>query len=79
MRMVNVPLGNRSYKIMIEGGCWPGWARNARSCRWAGRCAIISDTNVFPRYAKVAERSLVRAGFESCFDYRPRRAKRRKV
>ena len=65
MRNVKVPLGNRSYDIRIGTGLL---ARLGSECARLGlhpRCAIISDTNVAPRYAKAAQLSLRRARFHS--------------
>ncbi len=64
MRNVNVPLGNRSYKILIASGLL---ARLGRDCVQLGlgrRCAIITDTNVGRRFAKPAYEALVKAGFD---------------
>ena len=63
MGIVNVPLGNRSYAIKIGTGLL---ARLGADCARLGlgtRCAIISDTNVAPRFAKAAQTSLAKAGF----------------
>jgi 3-dehydroquinate synthase len=64
MRAVTVPLGQRTYSILIGGGLL---LRLGRECRRLGlgmRCAIITDSNVGPRFAATAERSLRRAGFD---------------
>jgi 3-dehydroquinate synthase len=63
VRIVKVPLGNRSYDIKIGTGLL---ARVGRECARLGlsrRCAIISDRNVAPRYAEAAQEALARAGF----------------
>ena len=65
MRNVKVPLGNRSYEIMIGTGLL---ARLGTECARLGlqpRCAIISDTNVARRYGKAAQQTLGRAGFDT--------------
>jgi 3-dehydroquinate synthase len=65
MRVVQVPLGQRSYSIRIGQGLL---ARVGPECRRLGlgsRCAVISDSNVAPRHAKPVLRSLAQAGFES--------------
>jgi 3-dehydroquinate synthase len=64
MRTVNVPLGNRSYNILIGSGLLAKLGRQCAGLELGRRCAIISDTNVAPLYAKAAEDSLTRAGFE---------------
>jgi len=65
MRVVKVSLGNRSYKILIDGGLLARLGEECARLQLGRRCAIISDTNVAPRFAKAAERSLARAGFET--------------
>jgi 3-dehydroquinate synthase len=63
--MVNVPLGKRSYSIQIERGLL---ARLGAECAKLGlgrRCAIITDRNVGPRFARAAQQSLSKAGFET--------------
>jgi 3-dehydroquinate synthase len=65
MRVVKVPLGERSYSILIGPGLLHRLGTECRKLGLGGRCAIISDTNVAPRFAKLAAASLKRAGFES--------------
>ena len=63
MGIVNVPLGKRSYKIKIGTGLL---GRLGVECRRLGleqRCAIISDTNVAPRFGQAALKTLAKAGF----------------
>ena len=63
MRIVKVPLGNRSYDIKIGTGLL---ARIGRECAHLGlsrRCTIISDRHVAPRYATVVREALASAGF----------------
>jgi 3-dehydroquinate synthase len=65
VRTVNVPLGARSYDVQIGEGLL---ARLGKECARLGLgqcCAIISDTNVAPRYAKAAKRVLAQTGFDS--------------
>jgi 3-dehydroquinate synthase len=64
MRVVKVPLGGRSYSILIGAGCLPRLGSECGRLDLGARCAIISDRNVTPRYAQAAERSLRAAGFE---------------
>jgi 3-dehydroquinate synthase len=64
MRIVKVPLGERSYAIRIDRGLL---ARLGPECRRLGlgrRVAIISDNRVAPLHARPAMRSLARAGFD---------------
>jgi 3-dehydroquinate synthase len=65
MRMVKVPLGNRSYNILIGHGVLARLGVECSKLQLGQRCAIISDRNVAPRFAKAAQRSLAGAGFES--------------
>jgi 3-dehydroquinate synthase len=61
--IVNVPLGNRSYAIKIGTGLL---ARLGAECARLGlgnRCAVISDTNVAPRFGNAAQAALAKAGF----------------
>jgi 3-dehydroquinate synthase len=63
VRIVKVPLGNRSYAIKIGTGLL---ARVGHECARLGlsrRCIIISDRNVAPRYGKAAQKALAEAGF----------------
>ena len=65
MRIVNVPLGNRSYRILIGRGLLPHLGAECSRLQLGRRCAIISDRNVAPRFAKAVQRSLQQAGFDS--------------
>jgi 3-dehydroquinate synthase len=63
VRIVRVPLGKRSYDIQIGMGLL---ARLGRDCARLGlgrRCAIISDSNVAPRFGNPARKALQKAGF----------------
>ena len=64
MRLVKVPLGNRSYSILVGSNLLPQIGRECRRLTLARRCALISDVNVASRYAKAALASLSAAGFE---------------
>ena len=63
MGTVNVPLGNRSYDIKIGTGLLVRLGAECARLALGGRCAIISDTNVAPRFGKAAQKALVKAGF----------------
>jgi 3-dehydroquinate synthase len=65
MRMVKVPLGNRSYNILLGHGLVAGLGAECSKLNLGRRCAIISDHNVAPILAKKAQRSLHRSGFQS--------------
>jgi 3-dehydroquinate synthase len=62
--IVNVPLGNRSYDIKIGTGLLFRLGAECRHLGLGARCAIISDTNVAPRFGRAALKALRKAGFE---------------
>ena len=64
MRIVNVPLGPRSYQIKIGTGLLSRLGRECARLKLGNRCAIITDTNVQPRFGKQAQQTLSRAGFD---------------
>jgi 3-dehydroquinate synthase len=64
VRIVRVPLGNRSYDIKIAPGLISKLGSECARLKLAPRCAIITDTNVGREYAKPAYNSLLRAGFD---------------
>lgn len=64
MRTVEVALGDRSYSIQIEPGALGRLAEESARLGFGGRCAIISDSNVAPLYAKAAFKSLKNSGFD---------------
>lgn len=63
MRIVNVPLGDRSYEIQIASRLLTQLGLKCARLKLGQRCAIVTDTNVGRRFAKPAYESLVRAGF----------------
>ncbi len=65
MRIVNVPLGNRSYEIQIGPDLFKQLGPYCARLELGRRCAIISDSNVAPKYAKGAQATLAKSGFES--------------
>ena len=64
MRTVNVPLGGRSYDILVGGGVLKSLGAECRKLGLGALCAVVTDANVGPRYAKAAVASLKAAGFE---------------
>jgi 3-dehydroquinate synthase len=64
MRVVTVPLGSRSYSILIEPGLLARLGAECRELKLGHRCAIISDRNVAARFARKAMGSLNAAGFD---------------
>lgn len=63
MRVVQVPLGDRSYSIQIGNDLLPQLGAKCRRLGLAARCAVITDAHVAPLYADVVLRSLTQAGF----------------
>ena len=64
MRLVNVPLGTRSYPIQIGSGLLARLGAECLPLSLGERCAVISDSNVASRFATKAVTSLRRAGFD---------------
>jgi 3-dehydroquinate synthase len=64
MRIVNVPLGNRSYVIKIGGGLMPRLGAECAALKLGQRCAVVTDSNVARYFAKPALKSLVASGFD---------------
>src|ERR1041385_2054651 len=62
---VNVSLGARSYPIHISPGLLGRLGTECARLELGRRCAIISDRNVAKHYARAAQASLRKAGFES--------------
>jgi 3-dehydroquinate synthase len=65
VRIVNVPLGQRSYVIKIGGGLLDTVGRECGRVLLGKRCAIISDAKVAPLFGRQVKESLARAGFET--------------
>ena len=65
MRIVQVPLGARSYEIKIGAGLLSDLGRHCAGLKLGNRCAVISDRNVAPRFARAAQAGLKKAGFDS--------------
>ncbi|MCX6926534.1 MAG: 3-dehydroquinate synthase [Verrucomicrobia bacterium] len=63
MGIVKVPLSNRSYNIKIGTGLLDQLGVECARLGLGSRCAIISDTNVAPRFGKAAQKALAKAGF----------------
>jgi 3-dehydroquinate synthase len=64
MRRVTVPLGERSYSILIGSALLPGLGAECAGLQLGRRCAVISDTRVAPKYGKPVVASLKNAGFD---------------
>jgi 3-dehydroquinate synthase len=64
MRTVDVPLEGRSYPIFIGSDLLAQVGTLCAKLQLGTRCAIISDRNVAPRYAKKTMAALRSSGFE---------------
>lgn len=64
MRIVNVSLGSRSYAIHISRDAMTGLGKACARLGLGSRCAVLTDNNVAPLYAELAEGALRRAGFQ---------------
>ena len=64
MRTVQVPLGNRTYTIVVDRKLLTTLGERCGNFGLAGRCAVITDKNVAPRYAKNALYSLKKVGID---------------
>lgn len=64
MRVVKVPLGDRTYSILIGEGLLGRLGNECRKLNLGQRCAILTDRNVAARYAQAVERDLRAKGFE---------------
>lgn len=65
MRTVKVPLGDRTYSILIGQGLLPRLGAACARLKLGQRCVVISDANVAPRFAAPALQSLKAAGFDA--------------
>jgi 3-dehydroquinate synthase len=64
MRIVQVPLGHRSYAIKVGGGLLARLGAKCARLKLGQRCAVITDSNVGKHFAKAALKSLSASGFE---------------
>lgn len=64
VRIVKVPLNDRSYAIQIGPGLLSQLGRECARLGFGRRCAILTDTNVGPRFGRRVRQSLQAAGFE---------------
>jgi 3-dehydroquinate synthase len=65
MRIVQVPLGNRSYDIKVGSGLLARLGAECARLKLGRRCAVITDANVGKHFAKAALKSLSASGFEA--------------
>jgi 3-dehydroquinate synthase len=64
MRIVQVPLGHRSYAIKVGSGLLSRLGAECAQLKLGSRCAVITDSNVGKLFAKAALKSLAASGFE---------------
>ncbi|HUC85515.1 MAG TPA: 3-dehydroquinate synthase [Candidatus Acidoferrales bacterium] len=64
MRLVEVPLGNRSYTIKIGAGLLARLGAECAALKLGQRCAVITDAKVGRQFAKAVLKSLAASGFE---------------
>jgi 3-dehydroquinate synthase len=64
MRIVQVPLGQRSYVIHVGGRLLRTLGAECGKLGLGKRCAVVTDTNAGPLYAEAAVASLKKAGFD---------------
>ena len=59
-----VPLGDRSYPIIISSGNLPGLGKELSSIKFPSRVALVSNTTVYALYGAEVEKSLTESGFK---------------
>jgi len=64
MRIVQVPLGQRSYSIKVGGGLLSRLGAECARLKLGQRCAVITDSNVGKHFSKATLKSLSAAGFQ---------------
>ncbi|MCC6231212.1 MAG: 3-dehydroquinate synthase [Verrucomicrobiales bacterium] len=63
MRKVTVPLGARTYPVLVGEGLLTTLGRRCRALGSSTRCAVLADETVAARYGDLALKSLRDAGF----------------
>ena len=63
MRIIQVPLGHRSYAIKVGGGLLARLGAECAQLKLGHRCAVITDSNVGRHFAQAALKSLSTSGF----------------
>ncbi|MEY4917181.1 MAG: 3-dehydroquinate synthase [Verrucomicrobiota bacterium] len=63
MRIVQVPLGNRSYAIKVGGGLLARLGSECAQLKLGQRCAVITDSNVGRHHEEATMKSLAASGF----------------
>src|SRR5919198_1414268 len=62
--IINVNLGPRSYRIVVESGALDTVGARLAELRVGSRTALVSDTSILSLYGKTVARSLESAGFQ---------------
>ncbi len=65
MRKIRVPLGARSYDILVGEKLLASLGDRCRKLRLGKRCVVVTDDRVGPKYGKTALKSLRAAGFDA--------------
>src|SRR5262245_59780773 len=65
MRSVTVPLGPRSYEIMIGPGIATQAGMAIQALAPGAKCAVVTDSHVAPIHLPALRESLARAGIEA--------------
>jgi 3-dehydroquinate synthase len=63
MRVVKVPLGDRSYSILIGGGLLQRLGTECLKLNLGQRCAVVTDRNVARHHLRAVQKNLTTAGF----------------
>ena len=64
MRIVQVPLGSRSYAIKVRAGLLARLGAECAQLKLGRRCAVITDANAGKYFAPAALKSLAASGFD---------------
>ena len=65
LRRVSLPLGDRSYNILIQSGIFSHLGEHMARVGLTGRVAIVTNEKVTKLYGRTVERALKRSGFSS--------------
>ncbi len=65
LRQVSLPLGDRSYDILIQSGLFSNLGDHMARVGLSGRVAIVTNEKVAKLYGRTVHRALKRAGFAS--------------
>jgi len=65
MKKVNVPLGSRSYQVVVGSGILPGVALEMKQLQMEGRVLVVTNTTVAPLYGESLLSALQEEGFSA--------------